>query len=296
MLGKFTGLRCGGLVEPAALLRPVPDEGLLAAARSVAGLSSVSMLETPGSSGAFFSGFRDDRRRFMKTHRVQAASCNILKEFGLLSRLYGDVMCPLIHRVGRDGGCQNFLEMAYIEHNAPECLEPGRMVSMTSDLAARLGPPCAVDLNYSARDLHALAFPALEELSAVNLIEPDVARACEDSARRFADYADSDPVVCHGDLGNENIRCRGDDLIVVDWEDSMYGPRHYDMLYWLTFIAQRRYYSALLLPEIGVPRQYGVDVMVVVVLLKSYLAFLNKRHLGFRLSVSDRIREILAIL
>lgn len=293
MLGKFIGLRRGGFIESTAQLCQFPDESLAAAARSVAGLSSVVRLSTPGSSGAFFSGFRDGRRRFLKTHRTPAAAENLQKEFVLLEHLYGDELAPSFHMAELDGCKQFFLEMAYVDNGCPDGFAPDSMKRVIADFTNRLSHVDMAKLNYSARQLHALVAPALAELSAAGLIEPDIVGICEDCAVRFGDYVDSEPpIICHGDLGNENIRRLNDREVVIDWEDSIVGFRNYDVLYWLTFLAQRSYYSASLLSDIGVHRQFGVDIMVVVVLLKTYLAFLNGRYNGFRFSVSERIREI----
>lgn len=292
MLGKFIGLRRGGYIEPPDLLHSVSDESLLEAARRSDGLSSVTLLATSGSSGFFFSGLRDGRRRFLKTHRTLVAGDNLRKEFGVLFRIYSERLRPLLHHFCLDEEVWYFLEMDYVENGNLADVRPDSMSRLIDGIAVQFQSANDIEWNYNAHSLHALAAPAIEELSAAHLLEPSVIRTCEDSARRFLDYVDSESVVCHGDFGNENVRILGKDMLVLDWEDAMVGPRFYDILYWLSFLAQRRYYSASLLGELGIPRQYGVDVMVVIVLLKSYLAFLKGLHAGFRLSVSDRIREI----
>ena len=297
MLGKFIGLKRGGFIESAVQLRPFSDESLAAAASSVAGLSSVVPLSTPGSSGAFFSGFRDGRRRFLKTHRTPAAAENLQKEFWLLAHLYGGELAPSFHMAELDAGKQSFLEMAYVDNDCPDGFAPDDMKRIIADFTNRLSRVDIAKLNYNARQLHALVAPALAELSAAGLIGSDIIGICEDCAVRFGDYVDSEPpIICHGDFGNQNIRRLNNREVVIDWEDSIVGFRNYDVLYWLTFFAQRHFYSSSLLIDLGIARQYGIDIMTVIVLLKSYLSFLKGQHHNFHLSISERLREIISKL
>jgi hypothetical protein len=296
MLGKFIGHERGGYIEPPELLCAASDDSLMNAVTCIIGLSSSVRLSTLGTSGVFFSGFRDGRRRFLKTHRLPAANVNIRKEFEMLDHLYGSLLHPLFFSVQCDSREQAFLEMDYIEQGCCVSYMPNHVIGVLDGVFKRLEHQNHVTLNYNSDGLCALIVPAIEALSAARVMDADMAKICLDSARRFHDYADSMPMICHGDLSNDNIRVHDGGMVLIDWEDAIVCPKHYDILYWLTFMSQRCYYTSTLLSNVGVPRQYGIDIMVVIVLLKSYLSFLNGSYARFKMSISDRIREIVSIL
>ena len=84
-------------------------------------------------------------------------------------------------------------------------------------------------------------------------------------------------------------------MFVVDWEDALLAYPEYDILYWLTFYSQRRYYSCHLFEDIGVDKQYGKDIMVMILLIKCYLSFVNESYKKNKLSINYRIDEIICM-
>lgn len=82
---------------------------------------------------------------------------------------------------------------------------------------------------------------------------------------------------------------------MLDWEDAMMAYPQYDILYWLTFYSQRKYYSCHLLNDIGVEVSFGKNVMAMILLIKCYLSYRNKSFLNNKLSINDRINEIICM-
>ena len=75
----------------------------------------------------------------------------------------------------------------------------------------------------------------------------------------------------------------------------MLGYQGYDLLYWLTFYSQRKYYDKQLLKKLNIDKQFGKDMMLMIILIKSYLSFQNKQYLKNKLSINDRISEIMQL-
>ena len=82
--------------------------------------------------------------------------------------------------------------------------------------------------------------------------------------------------------------------IIIDWEDVCWGFEGYDILYWLTFMANRQYYGGDMWHKtVLANRQLEATVMVMIILLKSELAARNGAIGRHKLSLDARIREIL---
>lgn len=101
-------------------------------------------------------------------------------------------------------------------------------------------------------------------------------------------------VICHGDCGNKNIMVYEGNLVLLDFEDAFWGIEDYDVLYWLTFMSQRKLYYKGMLSEmkLGVTAHQARVIMQMIVVLKSYQSVLNGMYKFNRLSVMDRLLEL----
>jgi thiamine kinase-like enzyme len=75
-------------------------------------------------------------------------------------------------------------------------------------------------------------------------------------------------VLCHGDLGPQNLMQYDNQYIAIDWEDAFYGPKGYDYLYWLTFFNNRRFYNKATLERSGYDIKLSVALMCLIILIK----------------------------
>ena len=150
-------------------------------------------------------------------------------------------------------------------------------------------------INYNIDDLYSAARISFEILDNANLFSVEVNLWCERLFRRLVEYAEKDRILCHGDLSNKNIMIWKENVLVLDWEDALLAYPDYDMLYWLTFYSQRRYYSCHLFDDIGVKEKYGKDIMVLILLVKCCIAYRNKTYLNNRLSFNERINEVICM-
>ena len=80
--------------------------------------------------------------------------------------------------------------------------------------------------------------------------------------------------------------------VIIDWEDAMIGPQGYDAAYWLTFMAQRKYYRTNSLHIFGIGKEEMKEYMSVIVTLKSALSLLNQSYKAHSLSCEERMLEI----
>ena len=103
-------------------------------------------------------------------------------------------------------------------------------------------------------------------------------------------------VLCHGDLGPKNILADGSfNYFLIDWEDAFWGVEEYDYLYWLTFFENRRYYADLKLSNRNIEPECAKNIMLMIVVLKSYISYISGSYSNNSVSFGDRLIEILNI-
>lgn len=101
--------------------------------------------------------------------------------------------------------------------------------------------------------------------------------------------------ICHGDLSNKNILKKNGKLIVIDWEDSILGVDSYDINYWMTFFEQRKYYKLEIFRKYNLNNEKNLYLMSVITVIKCYLSYINGSYLKNKISIEDRLWEILRI-
>jgi hypothetical protein len=247
-----------------------------------------------GTLGACYDASISGERRFLKTHLPGAsAGASLAKEADALEQLYGNtIVLDRFEIPLGDGTARLCLMMpALVPLAAP--IEPADAAAMASACSERLKGWQPEGLASFDRYL-ASAAKALKALSSRGLLEQagaaEVRRLIALLGDRLADLPEA---LCHGDFGPKNIMLQGGALRVIDWEDAFRGIAGYDYLYWLTFMENRPFLQKAAFGRTGLSPDVERAILVLVVLLKSYLAVLSGEHLKHAVSAEDRIAEIL---
>jgi len=172
-------------------------------------------------------------------------------------------------------------------------LDPADAAAMADTCSRRL-KDWRPDGVASFEDYLASAAEALKALSNRGLLKQAGAAEVRRLIALLEDrHADLPAALCHGDFGPKNIMRQADALRVIDWEDAFHGIAGYDYLYWLTFMENRPFLQTAAFGRTGLAPDIERAILVLVVLLKSYLAILSGEHLKHAMSAEDRIAEIL---
>lgn len=251
-----------------------------------------------GTLGVFFRAVADGKSYFIKTCMDdEMCRINLHKEAEIMKILYGS---PLnagsffagSFSVGFNGVFKEFIIMDYMDAEngeyEMECVA-GAIKRYNAELAGKVRDI----VNYNTDDIYRAASVSLDVLGRTGLLSRETCRWCEKALKRVERYGENGVTLCHGDLGNANILTSEGNTVVLDWEDAVLAYREYDILYWLTFYSQRKFYGSRLFEDIGVQRQYGQDIMVLVLLVKCFLSYRDKSYAGNRLGMNDRINEII---
>lgn len=247
-----------------------------------------------GTLGACFDANISGEKRFLKTHLPAAsARVSLAKEADILEQLYGNT--TLLDR----------FEIPLPDGTARLCLMMPTLVPLTAPLkptdAAAMASACSERLKdrrpdglASFQHYLASAAKALKTLSSRGLLEQasaaEVGRLVALLGERLADLPEA---LCHGDFGPKNIMLQAGAPRVIDWEDAFDGVAGYDYLYWLTFMENRPFLQGAAFGRTGLSPNVERAILVLVVLLKSYLAVLSGEHLKHAVSAQARIAEIL---
>ena len=245
-----------------------------------------------GTLGACFDAEIAGEKRFLKTH-LPGARDSLGREADALAQLYGSTIVLDRFEVPlADGTARLCLMMPALALLAGP-LEPAEAASLADACSERL-KDWQPDGLASFEPYLASAATALKTLSSRGLLEQasaaEVRRLIALLEHRRADLPEA---LCHGDFGPKNIMRQAGALRVIDWEDAFRGIAGYDYLYWLTFMENRPFLKTAAFGRTGLPPDIERAILVLVVLLKSYLAVLSGEHLKHALSAEDRIAEIL---
>lgn len=244
-----------------------------------------------GTLGIFFKATVDGRQFFIKTCAADEMSRhNLHKEAEIMKVLYGDTLNAnyFVH-------CnKEFIIMDFVD-TKNTAYEMDLVSELIRNYNLKLTDIAPDIINYNLEDLHHAASYSFDVLSNANLLSAEVGLWWERIFEEIKEYDDGTRIICHGDLSNVNITDWNGDVLVLDWEDAMMAYPQYDILYWLTFYSQRKYYSCHLLNDIGVEVSFGKNVMAMILLIKCYLSYRNKSFLNNKLSINDRINEIICM-
>jgi hypothetical protein len=79
------------------------------------------------------------------------------------------------------------------------------------------------------------------------------------------------PTIVHGDVSQANIFQFSGELVLIDWEDSFWGFRGYDQLYWMTFLQNAKELTSLNLAKLDLDFEVCQAILNIIILLKEYL-------------------------
>jgi hypothetical protein len=134
---------------------------------------------------------------------------------------------------------------------------------------------------------YALGFSV--ELNSAGLLHDDVLKETLNIIDDVAKYTKG-RTLCHGDLHLNNLYQKRGEVVILDWEDAFLGSQIYDICMWATFIKNRNYIPKVLNRYVG-----ASGVMTLIIIIKSYIGFLNEDHKNFKISINDRINEVIRL-
>ena len=258
--------------------------------------NDVKSISPGGTLGIFFEAHINGNNKFIKTHRNGIMyEENLIKEFQLLRYLNGDFMHVDTFSLNCSGIPKTFLIMDWLDLKKNE-YDVAYIRKLIEEYQKNLNGAVIKHMNYDLTDICKAAYESFALLEDKKLISYEISLQCEKSLKRFEHYANNcDRVICHGDCSNVNIVSKQHKTFLLDWEDALIGFRNYDLLYWLTFFGQRKYYSPNLLHELNIPEQSGRDTMAVILLVKSAISYMNETYKCNNLSMDERIGEVLQL-
>lgn len=256
---------------------------------------NVTITPAPGGTlGACYDADVSGEKRFVKAHLPGAsARASLAKEADILEQLYGNtVVIDRLEIPLADGTMRLCLMMpALVPLAAP--MPPADAATMADAFSERLKNWRPGHLA-SFHHYLASAERALKTLPERGLLErsnaAEVRRLIVLLGERLPDLPEA---LCHGDFGPRNIMLQGAAPRAIDWEDAFRGIAGYDYLYWLTFMENRPFLQTAAFGRTDLSPDVERAILVLVVLLKSYLAVLSGAHLTHAVSAQDRITEIL---
>lgn len=250
-----------------------------------------------GTLGAFFTVILNGERRFVKVHLQTSPgkACQI-KEISILKYLYQDKLNIESVAIDTDDCSMEYLVMDELER-ITDAISIDEMKDHIKYYSDKLqNGILKAHINFSIHEIINEAESALICLNQSNFFTVDIIKETENSIGRIKKgISMSDTIICHGDLSNANIMKKGNELIVLDWEDAFWGCPEYDLMYWLTFFDQRKYYNKCIFEKHGLKNELNKDLMITIVLLKCYLSYLSKSYLYDKVSFNDRMVEILSL-
>ncbi|WP_027576393.1 phosphotransferase family protein [Bradyrhizobium sp. WSM1743] len=249
-----------------------------------------------GTLGICFDVTIAGEKRFLKTHLPGTeARASLAKEIDILARLYGGTIVIDRFEVPlADGSSRLCLLMPALAPLAGP-MRPAEAITMADAYGERLGDWRPENLSSFAQYLSSAAH-ALETLSDRDLLLPATTAETRRLIARLEGRLGALPqALCHGDFGPKNIMLAGTEPRVIDWEDAFVGIAGYDYLYWLTFMENRPMLETAAFGGTDLSPEIERAILVLVVLLKSYLAVRSGAYLKHAVSPQARIAEILEL-
>lgn len=256
-------------------------------------ISNVKRICPGGTLGQFYSGNEAGKRRFIKTHTLcEMAKDNLEKEVYLMDFLYHDILHISGYDIFCNGSVRKVLLMDFLEIHSIE-LDIMTMKTVLDEQQRKLKSLSWNKINYKESEFYDAANQSYMALREAGQINKKIISFAEDALNNYDRYLKYEKIICHGDLSNVNVEKINGNYVFLDWEDAMIGLPEYDILYWLTFFAQRKYYSPSLFEDLGINKRYGKDIMVMILMVKSYMSYINGTYRNNKLSIQDRILEII---
>ncbi len=257
-----------------------------------------------GTLGVVFSIEIEGKSFFAKTHKPSVFHRNNLdKEYFLLKNIYdrelylekisiillGEVYHVLImDRLQVNNSTDSINDkIAYIESTLCEINKLNTVQKITSH--SFFTP----EFRFSF--LYGKAISSLEYLHQHSLIKSSLCNKIHRVFDYYKTHSNWEQVLCHGDLSNPNIMVKDGLLFILDWEDAFPGSLKYDLSYWLTFMDQRKYYQHEIVKDLIKNDDEIFFYMIMVLVLKGYLSILDGSIFQHKITIHERIEEILEL-
>lgn len=250
-----------------------------------------------GTLGVFFEVYINGTRKFVKTHQYgYEYKENLLHEIEIMTLLYGDII--EIERIDIE------LKKIQITFMVMDYLFPGKFPVSIEKIQEYITyfqqklSPEKISAKYHFNQMINAGKESLETLFALGFFNKEFYLRCSESIQRIIYNPKSKMnVVCHGDLSNVNIMYTSNgNPVIIDWEDAIYAFPEYDYLYWLTFFSQRQYYSSDLFYNADIEQLWGIDIMVLITIIKCKMSYQNGSYRNNQIPFCERINEIYKIL
>ena len=228
--------------------------------------------------------------RVLKT-QIQGKT-NLFKEYCILKKLYGDIFPVSYHEILIDSEPVAYYIMPKLNLLEESACTPSLIRELVQGYQSKLESLEGIGtlINYSLHELVVQAKTGLQLLKDHGILSEKMYSFCWENCIKLSECRTS--VLCHGDLSQKNIMQYGSLPVIIDWEDAMIGPQGYDAAYWLTFMAQRKYYRTNSLHIFSIGKEEMKEYMSVIVTLKSALSLLNQSYKAHSLSCEERMLEI----
>lgn len=256
-----------------------------------------------GTLGVFFKLVLDGRSCFVKTHLPFAAhKVNLIKEAVILEHLYGDVLEIEQLELEVEGYRYTFLIMDELQPlgSKPSMDTVNRLILDYEEKLRHLDFSKHQEVfqqlqnDYRLPKMQEKASGALDFLMQQQILSVSLGSILKVYFEKYRKSFTPDKyIICHGDLSNKNILMHHDRMIIIDWEDAVLGIREYDFYYWLTFLDQREYYGTEEFRRFCGSTDACKYIMLLVVVLKCYLSVISGSYKNNKVSVDDRLKEIL---
>jgi hypothetical protein len=237
----------------------------------------------------------DGTHVFLKTHREPDGRGRLRREAAVMKVASGPSLAIDYQETPDSAiGTRGWLIMPALQPLAVD-MEPDDVRRLVETFERRLHG-ATLDSDDDLAVLAAVGRVGLQRLESLSLVDPDVAAAVKRHLEFLDEHLSDFPrVICHGDLGPENILSGPDGPIAVDWEDALWGIEGYDFLYWLTFMRNRHYCSRDTIQRSPCGVEMSVSLLALIVLLKSYLSVLCGSHTQNAVSINSRLSDIVHI-
>lgn len=250
-----------------------------------------------GTLGIFFELYINGTKKFVKTHQCgDNYKENLLYEIEIITLLYRDIVEVERIDIELEKIQMTFMVMDYLfPSKSPISIE--NIKEYIQYFQQNL-PPEKITAKYHFSQIINAGKESLETLFALGFFNKEFYLRCNESIQRIIYNKKSKmSVINHGDLSNVNIMYTSNfNPVIIDWEDSIYAFPEYDYLYWLTFFSQRKYYSSNLFNETNIEKIWGIDIMVLITIIKCKMSYQNNSYQNNHISFCQRISEIYKIL
>ena len=247
-----------------------------------------------GTLGFTFAAVLDGKDIFIKTHpQGKFYKRCVLKEFFILKHLYGSELYLEYVEIEILGGKQGVILIEALLHLEDQ-LSIFEIQNLVKSYAKKLSPQMIDMKRFSYDSMLNIAFEANLLLRREGMITKEyfyeIKNACH-----YMKNSSQQIFLCHGDLSNVNLLKKGTKIYPVDWEDAFFGPKNYDLIYWLTFFEQRKFYALESFEGNKIFDKNSKRLFLLIILLKCYLSFLRKDYLNHTLSFNERLGEVIKL-